>query len=50
MSDKIKEKIMNQLYANVIRLVRYTTWLANVVLVPQKDRKIRVYIDYRDLN
>ena len=50
MSDKIKEEIMKQLNANVVRVAQYTTWLANVVPVPKKDRKIRVCVDYRDLN
>ncbi|XP_060194914.1 uncharacterized protein LOC132624106 [Lycium barbarum] len=49
-SDKIKEEIMKQLSANVIRVVRFTTWLANVVPVPKKDGKTRVCVDYRDLN
>jgi len=50
MSDKIKEEIMKQLSANVVRAVRYTTWVANVVPVPKKDGKTRVCVDYRDLN
>ncbi|XP_070032927.1 uncharacterized protein [Nicotiana tomentosiformis] len=50
MSDKIKEEIMKQLSANVVRAVRYTTWVANFVPVPKKDEKTRVCIDYRDLN
>ncbi|XP_070022482.1 uncharacterized protein [Nicotiana sylvestris] len=50
MSDKIKEEIMKQLSANVVRAVRYTTWVANVVPVLKKDGKTRVYVDYRDLN
>ncbi|XP_070004770.1 uncharacterized protein [Nicotiana sylvestris] len=49
-SDKIKEEVMKQLKVGVIRVVRYTTWLANVVPVPKKDGKTRVCVDYRDLN
>ncbi|XP_070017821.1 uncharacterized protein [Nicotiana sylvestris] len=49
-SDKIKEEVTKQLKAGVIRVIRYTTWLANVVPVPKKDGKTRVCVDYRDLN
>ena len=49
-SEKIKEEIMKQLNAKVIQVIRYTTWLANVVPVPKRDGKIRVCVDYRDLN
>ncbi|XP_070004421.1 uncharacterized protein [Nicotiana sylvestris] len=38
------------LKAGVIRVVRYTTSLANVVPVPKKDEKTRVCVDYKDLN
>ena len=50
MSDMIKDDIMKKLSANMIRVVQYTTWLANVVQVQRKDGKIRVCVDYRDLN
>ncbi|XP_070020030.1 uncharacterized protein [Nicotiana sylvestris] len=49
-TNKIKEEVTKQLKARVIRVVRYTTWLANVVPVPKKDEKTWVCMDYRDLN
>ncbi|XP_075076620.1 uncharacterized protein LOC142163251 [Nicotiana tabacum] len=49
-SDNIKEEVTKQLKAGVIQVVRYTTWLANVVPVPKIDGKTRVCVDYRDLN
>ena len=50
MSVKIKEEVTKQLQAKVIRVSRYPDWLANVVPVPKKDGKIRVCVDYRNLN
>ena len=38
------------LTANVIREVKYSEWLANVVLVPKKNGKIRMCKDFIDLN
>ncbi|XP_070005820.1 uncharacterized protein [Nicotiana sylvestris] len=48
--DLIKEEITKRLGAKVIRVTEYPIWLANVVLVPKKDGKTRVCVDYRDLN
>ena len=31
-------------------MVEYPKWLANVVLVPKKDNKVKVCVNFRDLN
>ncbi|XP_070036387.1 uncharacterized protein [Nicotiana tomentosiformis] len=41
MSLKIKEEITKKIKANVLRVVEYMTWLANIVPVPKKDGKVR---------
>ena len=33
-----------------MEVTQYSNWLANVVSVAKKDGKIRIYVDYRDLN
>ncbi|XP_070005342.1 uncharacterized protein [Nicotiana sylvestris] len=50
MNLKIKEEVTKQIKAKVLGIVEYPTWLANIVLVPKKDGKVRVSVDYQDLN
>ena len=45
-----KAEVQRLLDANVIREVKYSGWLANVVLVPKKNVKMRMCIDFTDLN
>ena len=47
---KVKEEIDNLLKVGFIRPVKKATWLRPIVVVPKKNGKIRVYVDYRKLN
>ena len=47
---KIKEEITKQIESRLVEVTQYPTWLANVVPVVKKDGKIRICVDYRDLN
>ena len=47
---KIKEKIERQYNAGFSRMVNYLEWLANVVPTPKKDEKVRMCVDFRNLN
>ena len=46
----IQEEIDKLLATGFIRDVKYPDWLANVVVVPKKNEKWRVCVDYTNLN
>jgi hypothetical protein len=47
---KIKEEIERLVRAGFIRLVRYVEWLSNIVPVLKKNGKLRICIDFRNIN
>ena len=48
--QKVKEEILKLLKAGFIRTARYVEWLSNIIPVVKKNGKIRVCIDFRNLN
>ena len=47
---KIKEEATKQLEVGFIKLVHQDEWIANVVPLLKKDGKVRMCVDFRDLN
>ncbi|KAA3472692.1 gag/pol polyprotein [Gossypium australe] len=47
---KIKEEVKKQFDAGFLHVSKYPEWVANIVSVPKKDDKVRMCVDYRDLN
>ena len=47
---KVKEEVEKQFEAGFIVVTEYPEWVANIVPVPKKDGRIRVCVDFRDLN
>ena len=49
-SEKIKAEVMKQFDVGFLAVTSYPQWVANVVSVPKKDGKVRMCVDYMDLN
>ena len=47
---KVKAEIKKQWDAGFLEVIKYPQWVSNIVVVPKKDDKIRVCVDFRDLN
>ena len=47
---KIKEEVTKQLKVGFIKPIHQDEWIANVMPVPEKDGKVRICVDFRDLN
>ena len=47
---KIIEEVTTQLKEGFIKPIHQAEWIANVVPVPKKDGKVRMCVDFRDLN
>ncbi|PKI73581.1 hypothetical protein CRG98_006029 [Punica granatum] len=47
---RIKEEIIKQINAGFSEVCNYSEWVANIVPVEKNDGKVRVCVDYRDLN
>jgi hypothetical protein len=47
---KVKKEIEKQWNAGFLEVVKYPQCVSNIVVVPKKEDKIRVCVDYRDLN
>ncbi|KAI5389646.1 hypothetical protein KIW84_075079 [Lathyrus oleraceus] len=50
MAMKIKEEVQKQIGVGFLVTDEYPQWVANIVPIPKKDGKVRMYVDYRDLN
>ena len=49
-SENIQAEVMKQFNVGFLVVTSYPQWVDNVVPLPKKDGKVRMCVDYRDLN
>ena len=42
----MKKEIQKQLSVGFLSVVEYPKWLANVVIIPKNDDKVRICVDF----
>lgn len=50
LKEVVKEELQTVLSANFIYPVSDNQWVSSLVIIPKKNEKWRVYVDYRGLN
>ena len=50
LSLKIKEDITKKIESKLVEVMHYPTWFDNVVPIATKDGKIRICVDYKEIN
>lgn len=50
MSLKIREELIKQLSVGFLVVAKYPKWVANIVPISEKDGKVKICMDYQDLN
>jgi len=46
----VKQDLNRLLITGLIALIKKTTWLSPIVVVPKKNGKLHIYINFRRLN
>lgn len=49
-TNQIRDEVKKLFEAGFLEVIKYPDWVANIVPVPKKGRKIRMCVDYQDLN